>query len=328
METNPHFTSLSLSAGHLAEQVGARLHSGDADLMVNQVGQPQMAKAAMLIFISNKSAFEGLSQKTGYILLTSEALFQTYAETTTGASVILLHDKPRLAYAKMAGLLYPDLTPEPFIHPTAIIDQTAEIGEGVSIGAYCVIGPGTRLGDGVQIAAHCQLQHCDIGEGSFIGGHATIGQAGFGFEMTPDGAVKIPHLGRVRIGAHCHISQQCNIDRGVLDDTILDDMVMVDTHVQIGHNVQIGKRTLILAQTGISGSVNIGCDCIIGAQVGLADHIEIADKTVLLSRTGATQSLGPGQFAGFPAEPARSYWRSQAVLKKLVSEKLQERRSK
>ena len=327
LATDPRFPAVPLTVGQLAEQAGVHVHNGDQNSLVLHVGQPEKAQSGQLIYISDKSAFEGLDTKTGYILLTSAQLLQAHEDKISGAAAILLDDKPRLAFAKMARLLYPDLTPTPSIHPTAVIDDSAEIGEGVAIGPYVVIGPGVRLGNDVQIAPHVQLQYCDIGAASVIGGHSAIGQAGFGFEMTAEGAVMIPHIGRVHIGAHCHISQHCNIDRGVLDDTRLGDMVMIDSLVHIAHNVEIGDRTIILAQTGIAGSVRVGSDCIIGAQVGMADHIEIADNTVLLSRTGATQSLGPGQFAGFPAEPARGYWRAQAVLKRLVADKQKKRHS-
>ena len=145
---------------------------------------------------------------------------------------------------------------------------------------------------------------------------------GFGFEMTQDGAVMLPHLGLVEIADNVTIGSQTVIDRGVLGNTIIGRDVMIDNHVHIAHNVTIGDKTIILAQVGIAGSSNIGCNAIIGGQVGIKDHVEIADNVMVLSGSKVTKSLEKaGAYAGFPAQPAKQHWREMAQLKQLLSQK-------
>ena len=135
--------------------------------------------------------------------------------------------------------------------------------------------------------------------------------------MTNDGAIRVPHVGIVRIADGCGIGNQCSIDRGSLGDTVLGRSVMIDNMCHIAHNVQIGDRSIVAAQCGISGSVDIGVDVQIGGQVGIAPHLKIGDGAVLTARSGVTKSVAPNtKMAGFPAIEAGQYWRERAALRR------------
>ena len=151
-----------------------------------------------------------------------------------------------------------------------------------------------------------------------IGAGTVIGESGFGFEMTNTGAIRLPHVGIVRVADECSIGNQCSIDRGSLGDTVLGHSVMIDNMCHIAHNVQIGDRSIFAGQCGISGSVKIGADVKIGGQVGIAQHVTIGDGAVLTARCGVTKDVAPNtQMAGFPAIEVSQYWREQAALRRL-----------
>ena len=172
------------------------------------------------------------------------------------------------------------------------------------------------IGANCHIGANSVLSYCDIATDVTVGAGTVIGDSGFGFEMTKDGAIRLPHVGIVRIADGCVIGNQCSIDRGSLGDTVLGRAVMLDNLCHIAHNVQIGDRSIVAGQCGISGSVSIGTDVQIGGQVGIAPHLTIGDGAVLTARSGVTKDVVPNtQMAGFPATEAGQYWRERAALR-------------
>jgi len=218
---------------------------------------------------------------------------------------------------------------EPESHKTSIdrsaqIHLNASLGDGVVIGAGSVIEAGAVIQSGVVIGANCHigansvLSHCDIASNVTIGAGTVVGDSGFGFVMTKDGAIRLPHVGIVRIADGCGIGNQCSIDRGSLGDTVLGRSVMIDNMCHIAHNVQIGDRSIMAGQCGISGSVTIGADVQIGGQVGIAQHVTIGDGAVLTARSGVIKDVLPNtQMAGFPAVEAGQYWRERAALRRV-----------
>jgi UDP-3-O-[3-hydroxymyristoyl] glucosamine N-acyltransferase len=166
------------------------------------------------------------------------------------------------------------------------------------------------------------LSHCLIGNGVDIGAGSVIGAAGFGFEMTDDGVVKLPHIGLVVIDDFVSIGSGCAIDRGSLGNTHIGAHVMMDNLCHIAHNVTIGARSIIAGQCGISGSVTVGQGVAMGGQVGIAPHVKIGDGAVLTARSGVTKDIEDGdQVAGFPAISKRQFWREQAALRRLGTPK-------
>lgn len=220
-----------------------------------------------------------------------------------------------------------------FIHPTAKVDASANIGpfcyvsEGAIIGEHttiypgCFIGPNAQIGNSCSILASAQILHDTIiGDHCVVGANTVIGSDGFGFAPQGDGTFKkVPQTGNVIIENHVEIGSNTTIDRAVMGSTILRSGVKLDNLIQIAHNVEIGENTVIAAQTGISGSTKIGRNCMIGGQVGIVGHIEIADGTRINAQSGVAKTIRKEGTAitGSPAFDYADAMRSQVVFKSL-----------
>ena len=217
------------------------------------------------------------------------------------------------------------IAPDTVIHPSATIMAQASVGSGTVIEAGAVLHPAVRVGKHCYVGSNAVLSHSVIGDHVKIGAGSVVGEAGFGLEMTGDGAVKIPHIGLVSIANSVSIGSSCTIDRGSLDNTIIGEHVMIDNLCHIAHNVTIGPRSIISGQCGISGSATVGAGVAMGGQVGVAPHVFIGDGAVLTARSGVTKNVDAGeQVAGFPATSSRQFWRDQAVIRRLSKSKSSE----
>jgi len=204
------------------------------------------------------------------------------------------------------------------IHPSATIMPQATVGAGTIVEAGAILHRGVAVGEECHIGSNSVLSYCMIGNAVTIDAGCVIGAAGFGFEMTDQGAVKIPHLGLVIIDDYVSIGSGCAIDRGSLGNTHIGAHVMMDNLCHIAHNVTIGQRSIIAGQCGISGSVTLGAGVSMGGQVGIAPHVTIGDGAVLTARSGITKNIAAGeQVAGFPAVSKRQFWRDQAAIRRL-----------
>src|SRR5213595_2019278 len=214
------------------------------------------------------------------------------------------------------------ITFAPGVHPTAVVDTSAQLGQRVSIQPHAVIEPGARIGDDTVIGAGSYVGHetvigsachiyprVTIRERSRIGSHviihsgAVIGADGFGFEMIDGRNQKIQQLGIVQIDDEVEIGANATVDRARFGRTWIQQGVKIDNLVQIAHNVVIGKNTVIAAQTGIAGSVHIGQRVLIGGQVGVVGHLEIGDGTAIGAQSGIAKSSPGGIWFGSPAVP-------------------------
>ena len=159
-----------------------------------------------------------------------------------------------------------------------------------------------------------------VGERSIMHSGAVIGADGFGIAFDEDHWVKVPQIGSVRIGNDVEIGANTTIDRGAIDDTVIEDGVKLDNQIQIAHNVRIGTHTAIAACTGIAGSVQIGRFCRIGGAVGIAGHVHIADHVEISGHTSITKSIAArGVYTGvYPFEPNRDWRRNAAQLRHLA----------
>lgn len=226
---------------------------------------------------------------------------------------------------------------KPQIHPTAIIAESAQIGEGVCIGAYCIVGDNVVIGDHCYLASHIVLEdsvvlgegcvlkpqvviahHCRLGRAVRVHAHASIGSDGFGFAPSSNpaelGWERIAQLGRVIIGDNVRIGSQTCVDRGAIADTFIDDNVIIDNQVQIAHNVSIGAGTAIAANTGIAGSTTIGKRCMIGGAVGISGHLTITDDVTITGRTLVTKSINQsGSYSSGTVAMPSPDWRRAAV---------------
>ena len=262
------------------------------------------------------------------------------ADAAHCSGAALLADNPYLAYARIAQFLYPDPPFEPGVHPSAVVapgvrlpasariealavvDADVEIGERVVVGAGSVIERGCRLGADTRLAPRVTLYAgVSVGARCLLHAGAVIGADGFGFAPENDGAwVKIPQIGSVRIGDDVEIGANTTVDRGAIEDTVLEDGVKLDNQIQIGHNCVIGAHTAVAGCTGISGTSIIGKRCRIGGGVGVAGQLSIADDVVLTGYSLVTSSITEaGSYSsGMPALETRRWRRAVASLRRLA----------
>jgi UDP-3-O-[3-hydroxymyristoyl] glucosamine N-acyltransferase len=188
------------------------------------------------------------------------------------------------------------------------------LGAGVRIGREVTIGAGTRLHDGVTV-----YNSCEMGRAFILHSGVVIGEDGFGMAWSGSEWIKIPQIGRVVIGNEVEIGANTTIDRGALDDTVIEDGVKLDNLIQIAHNVRIGAHTVIAGCTGISGSTHIGKGCRIGGGVGIVGHVEICDGTTVSGFSLITKSITePGVYtSSIPSQPHRTWMHTLAALRSL-----------
>ncbi|MBF2718394.1 UDP-3-O-(3-hydroxymyristoyl)glucosamine N-acyltransferase [Psychrobacter sp. NG254] len=296
------------------------------------VGSLTTADQKQLSFLADPHYITSLaSSQAGAVLVT-----QQYRDQVPVNSIALVVASPYLAYAAASQLFARESRSEG-IHPSAVIADSAVIGEQVSIGPFCVIGDNVQVGARSSLAAHVVIEantsigtdcviksQVVIGHDCSIGSHVrlhagvSIGSEGFGFAPTKDpsttGWERIAQLGRVIIGDHVRIGSQSCVDRGAIDDTVIGNHVIIDNLVQVAHNVRIGDGTAIAAQTGIAGSTTIGKRCIIGGAVGITGHINITDDVTLSGMTMATKSIKTaGSYSSGTAAMPTANWRRAAV---------------
>ncbi|HEY1076880.1 MAG TPA: UDP-3-O-(3-hydroxymyristoyl)glucosamine N-acyltransferase [Fontimonas sp.] len=288
--------------------------------------------------------------------LSNPKLREQLASTQAGAVIVAARDRdslrvpglvakdPYLAYAHIAQLFDPDRGFVAGIDPRATVAEGAQIGAdcriaagtvveaGAVIGAGSNIGPNCVIGRDAQLGAACRLTanvyvgpRVRIGDRCVIQPGAVVGGRGFGNAPSPTGWVEVPQLGTVVVGNDVEIGANTCIDRGAMDDTIIEDGVRLDNLIQIAHNVHIGAHTAIAAMTGIAGSTRIGRRCMIGGAAGIAGHITIADDVILLGRAMVTGSIAAkGVYgSGLPLEDARSWRKTVARIRRL--DKLEQR---
>lgn len=227
------------------------------------------------------------------------------------------------------------------IHPTAVIDETASIENGVKIGAGCYIGPNTTIGENsilypnVTILDDCTIgkntviwsgsvirERCHLGNNCIVHPNATIGADGFGFRPDPEkGLVKIPQIGNVIIGNNVEIGANTCVDRGKFSSTVIGDGCKIDNLVQIGHNSKLGMFCIMAGNSGLAGSVTLGNGVIIGGSASIKDHVTIGDGAIVGAGSGVTGDIEAGKvMLGYPAVEARDALKQWAILKNLVQD--------
>ena len=250
----------------------------------------------------------------------------------------LVSRNPYAAFARIAQVLHPLPAVVPGIHPSAVVHPSAQVAADASIGPQavveedvvvgsralvgpgCVVMRGARLGPDSRLVARVTLYPgVTLGSRCTVHAGAVIGADGFGFAPDRDGYVRVPQVGGVHIGDDVDIGANTTIDRGAIEDTVIDDGVKLDNLVQVGHNVRIGAHTVIAGCAGISGSTIIGKRCMIGGASGTVGHIELGDDVLVTGMTMVTKSIkGPGMYsAGMPAMPAAEWRKTVARLRRL-----------
>ena len=323
-----HFAS-GIDAAHLGAAIGANEIIGPSDLVVADIVSFDGLGPAMLGYQGDADAARQAGVK-GAVIITTAACAAVF-DRSNGCLVV---DNPRIGFARAVAIVARPreddeqttgisstamIAAGAKIHPSATIMAGARVGADSVVEAGAVIGPSVRVGARCRIGATAVLSFAILGDDVDIGAGSIIGEAGFGFEMTANGAIKVPHLGLVVIGDQVSVGSNCAIDRGSLGNTRIGPRVMIDNLCHIAHNVVIGANAIVAGQIGLSGSVHVGERVMMGGQVGVAPHLKIGDGAVLMARSGVTKNIAPGeQVAGFPGVPARQFWRDQAAVRRLA----------
>jgi len=318
--------AIQYTLGELAERLGCQLR-GDGALIVTGIGSLESAVNGQISFLANRK-FRALLDSTA---ASAVIVHPEFAEVV--AQSCLVTEQPYLAFARATHLFDPAPLPLAGIHHSASVSALADVAESAAIGSFCVVEEGAVIGDGVVLGAGCYVgAHCRIGAGSrlyanvtlyhavllgervVIHSGAVIGADGFGF--APDGQrwQKIAQIGGVRIGNDVEIGANTTIDRGALDDTVIEDGVKIDNLVMIAHNCRIGRNSAIAGCVGLAGSTIVGEHCTLGGGVGLAGHLTLADNVHVTGMTLVTGSIDkPGSYSSGTGTMESGDWRKSAV---------------
>ncbi len=319
-----------MKLGELARQLGAELR-GNADVEITGVRGIEEAGPTEITFVANPR-YAALARTTKAAAVLVEPEFQDIPAAT------LRIKNPYYAFSRALGIFYQPPAYPTGVHPTAVIDSTAQIGPGAHIGAYVVIGPGVNIGPNATILPHVVLYpgvkvgshffahaHSVVRENCVLGDHVTvengvvIGADGFGVAKNNERHwVKSPQSGPVRIGSHVDIQANACIDRATVGATEIGDGSKIDNLVQIGHGSRVGNDTLVCAQTGLAGSSVIGNNVILAGQVGIAGHCTVGDGVILTAQSAVSHDVPPGKMiSGSPGFDNRIWLRAVTIFQRL-----------
>jgi UDP-3-O-[3-hydroxymyristoyl] glucosamine N-acyltransferase len=323
----------SFTAAELARRFALELH-GDADTRVAGVATLARAGRDELAFLANPRYRSQLAESDAGIVVMGAGDAEGHAGTA------LIAADPYVAFAKLAALFDTRIAATPGIHASAVVDASAMIDPSASIGPFASIGARSTIAAGAVIGAGCAIgEDCIVGEGCDIGPRVTLvrrirlgkrvlihpgavlGADGFGLAMEGGRWLKIPQLGGVVVGDDCEIGANTTIDRGALDDTVLEEDVRLDNQIQIGHNAHIGAHTAMAGCSAVAGSARIGRYCLIGGGAGVLGHLELCDRVIVTAMSLVTHSIRePGEYSsGTPLMDNRSWRKSAARFKQLDS---------
>lgn len=310
----------------LAQTLGLELN-GAPDIAITGLATLENAGPAEITFYSNKRFHKALTRtRAGAVILRAE-------DARACPVPALISRNPYASYARLSQLFAQGPAPVPGIHATALVDPSARIAADASVGPHVVIGAGTVVGSRVRIGANSVVGHsCNLGNDSRLMANVTlydgvwlgsrvlvhsavvIGADGFGFATDGEGHHKIAQLGGVRIGDDVEIGAGTTIDRGALDDTVVEAGVKIDNQVQIAHNVRVGANTIICGCSAIAGSSVIGKNCIIAGAVGVINHVTICDKVTVTAMSLVNQSITePGVYSSGTGLSDTTSWRKSIV---------------
>ncbi len=319
----------------LSQLLGGEL-LGDAALQVSRIGPLETADATTIAFLSNPRYQAQLAASAAACVIVGPTMRD--AAAARGAAIVCTD--PYLAFARLTQwwAARTRTAAVPGVHASAVVESGASIDSTASIGAMAFVGAGARIaagavvgaqvfvGAGAEVGAGSVLkprvvlgEGCRIGAAGIVHSGAVIGADGFGF--APDGGrwEKIEQLGGVVIGDQVEIGANTCIDRGALEDTILEDGVKLDNLVQIGHNVRVGAHSAFAGCVGVAGSAHIGRHCTAGGGAIILGHLTLVDHVHITAATVITRSIHqPGQYSGlFPFDDNASWEKNAATLRQL-----------
>ncbi len=310
----------------LTARCGGELR-GDGSVRIQAVATIQNAGPGSIAFLANPHYRKFLAS-TG-----ASALILSPADAEGCKLPALVTPNPYLLYAHVATLLAPAAPARSGVHkaahvdaeakvasdawvgPGAVVEAGAEIASGASVGPNCTVMEGVRVGEGSRLVANVTLcHHVHIGKRALLHPGVVIGADGFGLAPDKGSWVKVPQLGSVRVGDDVEIGANTTVDRGALEDTVIEDGVKLDNQIQVAHNVRIGAHTAVAGCTAIAGSAVIGKRCMIAGGVGITGHIEICDGVTVTAMTLVSHSITqPGVYSGSLPMDTQQQWRKNSV---------------
>ena len=324
-------TTRCASLAELSKLIGANVH-GDPGISISGIATLELATKNDLSFFSNRKYHQYLANtQAAIVILQADDIEQC----PTNAIVT---DDPYLAYAKIATYLTEKVPQKSHIASSAVIADDVKIGDNIIIGANVVIHSGVKIANNVTIQAGCVIsERVTIADGSFlypnvsiypnvaIGQHviihsgAVLGSDGFGIANEQGQWIKVPQLGSLIVGNHVEIGANTTIDRGAIEDTIIEDGVKLDNLIQIAHNVHIGENTVMAGCVGVAGSASIGKNCAIGGGAGILGHLNITDNVHITATSLVTKSISKSGIysSGTPLEESQKWHKNFVRFKQL-----------
>lgn len=329
-------TAHRMTAGDIALLLGAEL-VGDAQTLITSVAGIESALPGSILFVENEALLQSAFDSPAAAIIASSAVAEDLHRVEKNNKPTLLTGNPRLAFAKVMEYFQPKPIRVVGVHPSAVVEDDAYIGENVTIGTNCVVGHGVHIGDnttlhanvvvsdGAQIGDDCTLHagvvighQVNIGKRVLVHPGSVIGSEGFGYVLDNGRHRKVPQLGTVIIEDDVEIGANVCIDRATIGATRIGEGTKIDNLVQIAHNVQIGKNCILCGQVGISGSVIVEDYVIMAGQAGLADHVKIGKGAILGAKTGIMGNVPSGDVVmGSPAMSQRDFLKREAAARKL-----------
>lgn len=309
---------MALTLGFIVEALGGELH-GSAQQSVEKLAPLHSAGPQDISFLSHSRYRSQLeTSRAGAVILTA-----AMRDLMPPSVPCIVTDDPYLYFSRLTRLWrqrHP-LPAGPRIHPSAVVDVQAHVAPDAHIGPLCVIEAGASIGAGTVLHSRVTIGHgCAVGARCIIHSGVVIGADGFGFAPYKGCWEKIEQLGSVRIGNDVEIGANTCIDRGALEDTVIEDGVKLDNLIQIGHNVHVGAHTAMAGCVGVAGSAKIGAHCTIGGGAVVLGHLTLVDGVHVSAASVVTRSiLKPGHYTGmFPIDD-NSHWEKNAASLKQLS---------
>ena len=309
---------MTLRVGTLVDALGGVLQ-GNADLQIEGLAPLETATTRQLSFLSHpKYQSQLATTHAGCVIVSPQFQAQAAARGTC-----IVTDQPYLYFARVTQLWKKRQQPadQPRVHPSAVIDPQAHVHPTARIGPLCVVERGASIGADTELKSRVSVgEHCAIGARCIVHAGAVIGADGFGFAPNAGRWEKIEQLGAVRIGDDVEIGANTCIDRGALQDTVIEDGVKLDNLIQIGHNVHVGRHTAMAGCAGVAGSAHIGAHCTVGGGAVVLGHLSLADGVHISAASVVTRSIRhAGHYTGmFPLDDNPSWEKNAAALKQLA----------
>jgi UDP-3-O-[3-hydroxymyristoyl] glucosamine N-acyltransferase len=322
-----------MKLAELAKAAGARIESGDEQLEIKGAAGLDIAGEGEVTFLANPKYTPQVASTKASAIFVSDG-----ADVSRQDIAVLRSEDAYVSYTLALRAFHPEPVLRPSIHPTAVIDPSAEVAENVEIGAHVVISAGCTIADGVRIHPNVTIypgasiggntvihsgvsvrENCEVGANCIIHNNTTIGSDGFGYARTPDKKwLKIPQVGRVVLEDDVEIGANTAIDCASVGESRIKRGAKIDNLVQIGHSCTVEEDTLICSQTGLAGSSHIGKRVILAGQVGIAGHLKVGDDAVLTAKSATSHDVPEGKvISGIPGFDNREWLRSTAAFRRL-----------